>query len=140
MKISTKGIYALEAALDLAVHTQEGQTESIKNIAKRRGLSEKYLERIIGCLKKAGIVESFRGAAGGYCLKKKPEEITALQILEAAEGDMAPVECLKHPVDCGMLKEGCVTRGTWESMWEQLLLTASSVSLRDLIDYMEKNS
>ena len=64
MRISTKGIYALEIVADLAMHSTEDSWESLKNIANRRNLSEKYLERIMKGLKDNGVVVSVRGAYG----------------------------------------------------------------------------
>ena len=69
MKISTKGRYALRLMLDLAMHNDEGYI-SIKTISQRQGISEKYLEQIIKMLSKSGLVESTRGAQGGYKLLK----------------------------------------------------------------------
>lgn len=69
MKMSTRGQYALEIAVDLALHLMPDRLESLNDIAKRRNLSEKYLERIMKLLKEAGLVKSVRGAYGGYCLK-----------------------------------------------------------------------
>ena len=66
MKISTKGTYALEIIVDLAMHSEPDRLASLKDIAQRRQLSEKYLERIAGMLKKAGLISSTRGAYGGY--------------------------------------------------------------------------
>ena len=65
MKISTRGRYALEAVLDMALHVSDGH-ESLKNISDRTGISENYLEQIFAVLRKKGIVESVRGAQGGY--------------------------------------------------------------------------
>lgn len=74
MKISTKGRYALRLMLDLATYNT-GEPVSIKDIAKRQQISEKYLEQIIALLNKAGFVRSIRGAQGGYMLKKSPRII-----------------------------------------------------------------
>lgn len=74
MKMSTRGQYALEIAVDLALHLMPDRLESLNDIAKRRNLSEKYLERIMKLLKEAGLVKSVRGAYGGYCLTKEPEK------------------------------------------------------------------
>lgn len=62
MKISTKGIYALEMVVDLAIYADDENRASIPSVAGRRKISEKYLERIASMLKKAGIVKSTRGA------------------------------------------------------------------------------
>lgn len=132
MKISTKGIYALEIIVDLAVHTEPEQLESLKNIADRRQLSEKYLERIAGMLKKAGLVRSVRGAYGGYCLARPAEEITALEVLQAVEGDLAPVKCLVYSEDCKIECEKCATRGTWGEMWERIKDVTQNLSIAEL--------
>ena len=80
MKISTKGRYALRLMLDLAMHTDEGCV-SIKSVAQRQGISEKYLEQIIKLLSAAGLVASTRGKQGGYRLTKAAEEYTVGEIL-----------------------------------------------------------
>ena len=67
MKVSTKGRYAVRLMLDLAMHNT-GEAVSIKDISKRQGVSDKYLEQIISVLNKAGYVRSIRGAQGGYML------------------------------------------------------------------------
>ena len=72
MKISTKGRYALRLMLDLALNNT-GEAVSLKDIARRQDISDKYLEQIISVLNKAGYVRSTRGPQGGYLLKKKPE-------------------------------------------------------------------
>ena len=92
MKVSTKGRYALRLMLDLA-QQGNGELVTIKNIAARQGISEKYLEQIISALKRAGYVKSLRGAQGGYRLAKEPVEYTVGMILRLTEGNMAPVAC-----------------------------------------------
>ena len=93
MKISTKGRYALRLMLDLAVYNT-GEPISLKDIARRENISDKYLEQIISVLNKAGYVKSVRGAQGGYMLRKNPEEYTVGMILRLTEGSLAPVSCL----------------------------------------------
>ena len=134
MKISTKGKYALEIAADLALHSDAGHRESLKNIACRRGLSEKYLERIVKMLCNAEIVSSARGARGGYCLSRSPEEITVLEVLEASEGELAPVECLTKESDCGIDCGKCPTRNLWNEMWEIIKDTAGKVTIKEIAD------
>ena len=75
MKISTKGRYGLRIMTDLAVYGGDGCV-SLKDIAEREHLSEKYLEQIINLLSKEGLVKSVRGAKGGYHLTRKAEEIS----------------------------------------------------------------
>ena len=132
MKVSTKGRYALEIAADLAMHSDSEHRESLKNIARRRGLSEKYLERIVKMLSRAGIISSARGVRGGYCLAKDAREITLLEILEASEGELAPVPCLTRETDCGIEYGQCPTREVWGEMWEIIKKTAGEVTVADL--------
>lgn len=138
MKISTKGIYALEIVTDLAVHTGDGKLESLGNIAQRRALSEKYLERIVKSLKAAGIVESARGARGGYALKRSPDQIYVKNVLNAVEGSLAPVECLTRPADCQMDCNFCPTRETWQEIWNCILGATAKVRISDIMKEMEK--
>lgn len=134
MRISTKGIYALEIITDLAMHSGEESLESLKNIAGRRGLSEKYLERIVKGMKENKLVTSVRGARGGYCLARDASQISVKEVLMAAEGELAPVACLTKETDCGIDCESCPTRGVWGEIWEGILMTADSVSVQDIID------
>lgn len=139
MKISTKGIYAIESMVDLAIHSQSG-VESMKNIAERRGISEKYLEQIIGALRKAGLIKSTRGAGGGYHLSRMPEEIKVIDILMAAESSLIPMECLYKKTDCGIDCDTCATRGFWNGMWKEIVNVAQNVSLFDLMVESKKDN
>lgn len=132
MKISTKGRYALEIAADLAMHSDHEHRESLRNIARRRDLSEKYLERIVKMLCSAGIVSSARGVRGGFCLAKDAREITLLEILEASEGELAPVPCLTGKADCGMGCDQCPTREVWGDMWQIIKKTAGEITVADV--------
>lgn len=143
MKISTKGIYALEIVTDLALHTRDGEPVSLSEIAKRRGLSPKYLERIVKALKEHQIVQSIRGARGGYSLSKDAGEMTVLEILRAVEGELAPVECLTKETDCGIDCEQCMTRDTWSGMWKEIITVVESITMEEIINQVltiEKNS
>ena len=84
MLISTKGRYALRVMIDLAEH-RSGEFISLKEIAQRQEISEKYLESIIRTLVKANVVESLRGKGGGYRLTKNPEQYTVGSILRLTE-------------------------------------------------------
>ena len=95
MKMSTRGQYALEIAVDLALHLMPDRLESLNDIAKRRNLSEKYLERIMKLLKEAGLVKSVRGAYGGYCRVAELEG--NLRVGQGQPGDQIPhMACLRH--------------------------------------------
>ena len=117
MKISTKGRYAIRLMLDLAQHTDDGCV-SIKTIATRQGISEKYLEQIIKSLSANGLVESTRGKQGGYRLTRTPAEYTVGEILRVTEGSLAPVSCLEEDHHCENC-EDCVTFEIWQNVLDE---------------------
>ena len=89
MKISQKGLYALQALMALARHSNEGAIR-IRDIAYEEGLPEKFLELILLELKNARIVESVRGAKGGYQLRRASSEIRLSEIIRLIDGPLAP--------------------------------------------------
>ncbi len=135
MKISTKGRYGLRIMTDLAVNGKGGPV-SIKDIAEREHLSEKYLEQIIGTLSREGLVRSVRGARGGYCLTRDEAEITVEQILRATEGSLAPVSCAEDNGKCENYCD-CVTSFIWTEIYKATIAVVSGITLKDLA---ERNS
>ena len=97
MRISTKGRYALMVLIDLAEQGQ-GKPVSLRSVAERQGISEKYLEGIVARLGAASLVDSIRGKYGGYRLSKKPSEYTIIEILMATEESMAIISSLDEGV------------------------------------------
>src|SRR5215467_106736 len=89
MKISQKGLYALQALMMLARHHQQGAIK-IREIAYEEGLPEKFLELILLELKNARLVESVRGANGGYQLRRSPGEIALSEVIRLVDGPLAP--------------------------------------------------
>ena len=139
MKISTKGRYALRLMLDLAVYNT-GEPVSLKDISKRQGISEKYLEQIISALNKAGYVRSVRGAQGGYLLRKEPKEYTVGDILRLTEGDLAPVSCVGDDrVDCER-ENMCVTIRIWEMLNEAVNNVVDHITLADLVSWQSEKA
>ncbi|NTW71377.1 MAG: Rrf2 family transcriptional regulator [Eubacteriaceae bacterium] len=134
MKISTKGRYALEAVLDLAYHSSD-ELESLKNIADRLDKSKNYLEQLFVILRQNGIVESIRGAQGGYKLAKPAKKITAGEVIRAVEGELVPVACLvssKDAMSCSRYKS-CVSRLLWKGMSDEIDKVVDSVTIEDLV-------
>lgn len=132
MKISTKGRYALRLMLDLAVN-YTGEYITIKNIAKRQGISEKYLEQIITQLSKAGFVKSARGAQGGYMLARNPAEYTVGEILRLLEGSLAPVACLEENHEMCARANECVTLEVYEQLGKAINNVVDNITLADLV-------
>lgn len=140
MRVSTKGQYAIEIVVDLALHSEKNQIESLKNIAARRNLSVKYLERIIKLLKDKSIVKSMRGVHGGYRLEKPPGELTILEVVIAVEGQLAPVKCLINQGDCKSNCSVCPTRKTWDRMWHIINAEVERLTVADILKAMENKS
>lgn len=139
MKISTKGRYAVRVMFDLALNNT-GECIKVKDIAKRQGISEKYLEQIIAVLNKAGYVKSVRGAQGGYRIAKKPEECTVGMILRLTEGAMAPVDSLTG----GTLEwERCdisETMDVWKELYAAINHVIDNVTIADLVEKRKKRT
>lgn len=140
MKISTKGRYALRLMLDLAQHGVDGQCVSIKKVAERQDISEKYLEQIVTKLSKAGYVTSTRGAQGGYQLAMKPKEYTVGMILRLTEGNLAPVACLENQSNKCSRCNQCVTVEVWQQINDAVDNVVEHITLEDLVNrQVEKN-
>jgi Rrf2 family cysteine metabolism transcriptional repressor len=97
MRISAKGEYAIRALLDLAVHHGEGLVP-IQEVARRQGIPQRYLEQVLLLLKRAGLLESKRGSAGGYQLVRAPGAISVGEALRAVEGRVTALDVAgRHP-------------------------------------------
>lgn len=131
MKISTKGRYALRVMIDLATN-YNGEFISAKDIAKRQEISNKYLERIISLLNKAGYLETARGYTGGYKLAKEPKEYLVGDILRVSEGDLAPIMCVTSGGECSRMQE-CKTFSFWKGLDDVINEYIDSKTLEDLI-------
>ena len=139
MKISTRGRYALRLMLDLAVYNT-GEPVSLKDIARRQEISEKYLEQIISLLNKAGFVRSIRGAQGGYMLSKAPAWYTVGRILRLTEGDLARVSCVgENSMECER-RQGCVTVRVWEQINQAVSQVVDNITLEDLVRWQQEKS
>ena len=133
MLISTKGRYALRVMIDLAEHQSE-EFISLKEIAQRQEISEKYLESIIRILVKAKVVESLRGKGGGYRLRKAPEQYTVDSILRLTEESLAPVTCLESNAEACSRSGGCRTLALWQGLDKVIREYLESVTISDLAD------
>jgi Rrf2 family cysteine metabolism transcriptional repressor len=112
----------LLAVVELA-RNFNGKSIQIRDIAQRRSVPQHYLEQILVVLKKAGIVESFRGAQGGYALSQDPRQLTARQVLTALEG---PLELISED------RRGSSLDFFWEQLQGQMA-TMLDVSVEDLL-------
>lgn len=139
MKISTKGRYALRLMMDLA-ENNTGSPISLKDVAKRQDISDKYLEQIISILNKAGYVRSVRGAQGGYMLKMEPQNYTVGMILRQTEGSLAPVSCIEDDEIVCDRQQQCVTSIVYKKINDAISGVVDNITLQDLVDWQnEKN-
>jgi Rrf2 family transcriptional regulator, iron-sulfur cluster assembly transcription factor len=133
MRLSTQSRYGVRAIFDIA-YNSEGLGTQVKDISRRQGISQRYLEQIFQKLRRAGIVGSKRGPSGGYFLSKKPEDITIGEVVRITEGDISPVLCL-DPEDstqpCERSGE-CVTQIIWNEAGKRLKEYFDSVTIKDL--------
>ena len=130
MEITTKGRYAVRICADIA-RNGEGYV-SLSDIAQRQQISLKYLEKIISMLSKANLVESMRGAYGGYKLSKSMDEITVKQILDAT-GDSIKVSTCIAGEECPK-SDKCDTIGVWNNLNKLINTYLESVTIKDLVE------
>jgi len=132
MKVSTRGRYALRLMTDIAGHDGQGYV-SLKDVAERQNISMKYLEQIAGMLAKAGLLQSGRGAQGGYRLAREPETYSVGSILRLTEGNLAPVACLGgEGVRCERCGE-CPTLDFWSGLYAAVNQYIDHYTLADLL-------
>ena len=109
----------------------------LKDIARNEELSEKYLSQLVMPLKASGLINSVRGAQGGYLLARPPEQITVKDIVEVLEGDLAPSDCSKDNSLCSR-SSYCITRDVWEKLEKSISKTLKSITLNDLVSKFKK--
>lgn len=130
MKLSTRGRYGVRAMLELALQQGGGPT-ALQELAQRQGISAKYLEQLLIPLKAAGLVNSVRGAKGGYMLAAAPDMITLYDIVKTLEGPLAVVECVNDPDSCDRVG-GCTVHLVWGEMSQLLMNYLSNYTLAQL--------
>lgn len=109
MWISTRAQYGMRALVEIALSSEP---TSLKVVSERQNISQHYLEQIIAVLRRAGIVESTRGAYGGYRLARSLDQVTALEVVELMEGSLAPVACIEDTGACEHTGH-CSTESLW---------------------------
>jgi len=131
MQISKKSQYGLRAMVSLAKSYNDPkgtpQVLSTKIISQKEGVPFDFLEKIISDLERAGLVRGKKGVGGGYILAKRPEKITAKDIVETLENTTA--------VECGFCvrSKKCMTKNVWRKIDAAVNKTLKSITLKDLI-------
>jgi len=131
MKLSTRSRYGLRLMLSLATNTNKGPLQ-LSEISARENISEKYLGQIVIHLRAVGLVNSVRGAQGGYYLSREPKDITVLQIVECLEGDLSIVDCTLRPEECSR-ESACAAAQIWKLLSERVRETLAGITLADMV-------
>ena len=129
MKISTRGRYALIIMIYLAKNYESNNYITLKEISEKEDISLKYLEKIIALLTKAKLVETLRGASGGYRLNKSPDEYSVLEIIKASEGPIKTVDCDNNCTK----KDTCISKKLWCDLDNTLNEFFDNKTLKDLL-------
>ncbi len=132
MKMSTKGQYGTRALLDLAQRYGKGPI-LVKDIARRQGISQHYLEHLFIRLIAAGLLKSTRGAKGGFTLAKPPDQIRVSEVVELMEGSLAPVSCVDDPKVCSRTNS-CVMHDVWSEVKAAMSGVLESTTLQTLVE------
>jgi len=139
MMFSTKAEYGVRVMIELARRGGD-QPVSLAEIAESDELPLAYLEHLVARLRKAGLVESRRGARGGYLLARPASEITMAEVVEALEGSIAPIECISEGADGSVLcareadpGHACPTKLLWTRVRFSIVATLRDTRLSDLI-------
>ena len=132
LKLSTKGQYGVRAMFELAKNYDKGPL-SIREIAKRQGVSVSYLEQLLNKLRKSKLIRSRKGPGGGYVINRKPSEISVGMILNSLEGPVAIAQCLDPKAKGCKRVEGCVARLLWKSLGEKIEDFLDTINLNDLL-------
>ena len=142
MKLSVRGEYAMRALLVLARDYQEDDSVvRIQEISRRQNIPKRFLEQILNDLKSAGVVESKRGVAGGYRLRRPPERITLAEVVRHIEGPLAPVSCVseKFYEKCSCPDESrCAIRSVMKETRDAIVSVMERVTLAELCDRARK--
>lgn len=131
MKLSTRARYGMRLMLALALRYGE-KPVFLKDIAKSEEISEKYLSLIIIPLRASGLINSSRGAYGGYSLAREPAQISMKEIVDLLEGETCLVDCIKDPSACPRVST-CVSRDVWAAIGGKIAETLSGITLADLV-------
>ena len=105
----------------------------MKEVAARQEISLKYIERIMPVLTKNNLVKGLHGKGGGYQLTREPDEYTVLEVLQAAEGDLAPVSCLGQNAEPCPRASECRTLHMWKEYYDTTRNFFKGITIADLM-------
>ena len=138
MKLSLRGEYALRAIMVLAREWRDDDSVvRIQEISAQQNIPKRFLEQILGDLKSGGVVESRRGVAGGYRLRRAPAKITLAEVIRHIEGPLAPISCVSERFyeKCSCPDESrCAIRSVMKDVREAIVNILEHVTFADVCD------
>ena len=145
MLFSTKAEYGVRLMVELGRHESDAPV-SLSAVADAESLPLSYLEHLVAKLRKADLVVSQRGAHGGYRLARPATEIEMLEVVQALEGAIAPMECFvhdqpervlcSHEPDAG---RGCATKLLWMRVQGGIIRSLQTTTLAELVEFSRRN-
>ena len=134
MRVTTWAEYGLIVAVHLARRVGQGPVAA-RELAELERLPHDYVEQILLRLRRAGLVESVRGAKGGYFLAKQPAAISVRDVMSASEHQTFEINCESHPVDAERCSPDstCSIRPVWHALQQRVDDLLASISLADLM-------
>ena len=134
MKLTAKGRYAVMAVADMAAQGASVRS-SLTEISQRQGISLSFLEQLFAKLRRAGIVESHRGAAGGYVLAEKAADLTLEKIIFAVDEDIKAHGCTPEAkIACTGKTDRCLTHNLWGALEDHIEQFLASITVQDVVD------
>ena len=119
--------------MDVAMNGGQGRNVTLKDVAKRQAISQKYLWQIVNPLKREGLIRAASGPGGGYSLAKPLGKITLRDILMVLEGDCSLVVCTHEPGLCPR-SSGCAAREVWKEVDGKLAGVLESITLEKMVE------
>lgn len=134
MKLTTKGRYAVAALADIAAIGGDGPV-ALPDVALRQGISTGYLEQLFAKLRRAGLVESARGVAGGYLLARPASDIRIADIVAAVDEEIRTTGCAPGShVGCQGKSARCLTHDLWDELGRHIEIFLNAATLEDVIE------
>ena len=136
MKLTAKARYAVMAVTDIAINSNTSEAVSLSDISIRQDISLSFLEQLFGMLRKAGIVDSIRGANGGYVLARPINEIQLRAVMNAVEEEVHTKRCgkLESGLSCTGKGTKCLSHDLWQAMEDHIEGFFSAISIQDVLD------
>lgn len=133
LALSKRGDYVLRSAIYLARSYESGTPKKLRQVSAEMGVPRTFVSQILGDLARAGLAVSFFGTHGGYCLTRPPAEVSLLEVVESAEGALAPETCVLGDGPCRW-ESVCPLHETWGTAAAALRTVLAATSLADLVE------